>query len=81
MLDISFEVLNDVNLDGSVLGDGYPLEVLEVTKDTTRTRYMGEIVCCFPKVIKLGIYDGEVLGTILVSVDGLSGKHQKVEWG
>ena len=56
--DIPFEGCNDGKLEGLVIGFGYTLEALEVTKDVTIPGYIGGIMCGCTKVSELGIYYG-----------------------
>ena len=56
--DSPFEGSNDGKLEGLVIGFGYTLKVVEVTKDVTTPGYIGRIVCGCTEVIDLGIYYG-----------------------
>ena len=75
--DSSFEGQNFGNLEGSVLGDGDPMESAEVKIYGTRQEYTDGVEISFPEVITLGISDGQVLGTTLESSYGFSGEIQE----
>ena len=78
--DIPFEGSNDGKLEGLVIGFGYTLKVVEVTKDVTTPGYIGRIVCGCTEVIDLGIYYGYVLGTTMGAADVFQNQYQKGVW-
>ena len=64
---VSFDGTNHGNLGGVLPLEGDTLGILEITEYGTRPGLMYGLVCGYNEVIKIGVSDGEIMGTTLRS--------------